>query len=311
MRVVLEQLGPIFLLIALGAALQRGKFFQAGAVSGLNRLCYWIALPALILSSLTRGGPGSGQGAAGWEGHLLAVLIVVTLLVAATGWMVAGWLRLEWRARGTFAQGFFRGNLAFVGLPILLKVPNLDPTRVLLLLAPMMILYNLLAVSMLVTSRHGFGRFTLLAVTGEWLRNPILWASVLGGLAYAQGWGLPAPLDETVALIGKMAVPLALVTIGAVLTSLPTGAWHGAAWVATAGKVGLSPALGWLAVSILGIHGLDRLIVLVALACPTAVASYTMAGAMGGDEAMAAQTVVGSTLASAGVLALILALTQV
>ncbi len=87
----------------------------------------------------------------------------------------------------------------------------------------------------------------------EWVRNPILWASVLGGAAYAKGWVLPEPLGETVALV-------------------------------------------------------ERLVVLVALACPTAVASYTMAGVMGGDEAMAAQTVVGSTVASAGVLALILAL---
>src|SRR5690606_31865381 len=43
---VLELLGPIFLLVALGAALQRGGFFRVGVVPGLNRICYWVALPA-------------------------------------------------------------------------------------------------------------------------------------------------------------------------------------------------------------------------------------------------------------------------
>lgn len=308
---VLLILGPIFLLVALGAGLQRGGFFQGGTVQGLNRLCYWVALPGLIFGSLARGGPGAGGGFAIWEWSLLGVLTGATLLVAALGWAVASAMGLAWGARGTFSQACFRGNLAFVGLPILLKVPGLDATLVLLLLAPMMIVYNVLSVAALVLSQHGAGG----GVGGvgrvmvkEWLRNPILWASVSGGVAFACGWVLPEPLGETVALVGRMAVPLALVTIGAVLTSLPTGAWGGPAWAAMAGKIVVSPLVGWAATAAFGITGMERLVVLVALACPTAVASYTMAGAMGGDEAMAAQTVVGSTVGSAAALALILAL---
>ena len=307
MRLVFELLGPIFLLVALGAALQRGGFFGAGAITCLNRLCYWVALPGLIVASLMRGGPGAGMGWAAWEGNLLGVLGGVTVALAAAGWVVAAALRLEWRARGTFTQAFFRGNLAFVGLPILLKFPGLAPQRVLLLLAPMMILYNLLAVGVLVVSWQGAGQVSWRTVVAEWLRNPILWASVLGGVAYSCGWVLPSPFDETATLIGKMAVPLALVTIGAVLTSLPTGAWCASAWVAMAGKNLLSPLVGWVVAAALGISGVERLLILVALACPTAVASYTMAEAMGGDEALAAQTVVGSTVGSAAVLAFLLA----
>lgn len=307
MREVFDLIGPIFLLILLGAGLQRGGFFGPGVVSGLNRLCYWVALPALILGSLARGGDGAGRGAGAWQGELLGVMMLTTVVVAALGWAVAMAVGVRWQARGTFTQAFFRGNLAFVGLPILLKVPGLDPTRVILLLAPMMVLYNVLAVGLLVASRHGVGWAVAKPLVGEWLRNPIIWASVLGGLAYALGWTLPEPLGETVGLVGKMAVPLALVTIGAVLTSLPTGSWCGAAWVAMAGKAVASPLVGWAAAALWGIEGADRLILLVALACPTAVASYTMAKEMGGDEAMAAQAVVGSTSMSAGVLALILA----
>ena len=303
MREVFELLGPIFLLIALGAALQRGAFFGAGVVAGLNKLCYWIALPALIVGSLVRGGAGSGNGG----GRLLVATVVATLAVAALGWGVATALRVRWEARGTFAQAFFRGNLAFVGLPILLKVPGVEETRVLLLLAPIMVLYNVLAVALLVVSRHGLSWVVLRTVGAEWLRNPIIWASVLGALAYACGWVLPEPWGGTVVLLGRMAVPLALLTVGAVLVNLPTGAWRGAAWMVMAGKAVLSPLVGWAVAAAWGITGLDRLILLVALACPTAVASHTMAGAMGGDEAMAAQAVVGSTVASAVVLALILA----
>jgi len=306
MRAVFEFLGPIILLVLLGCGLQRQGFFREGTVGGLNRLCYWVALPALIVASLTRGGPGAGAGWGAWGGRELGVLAGVTLVVAVAGWLTAGAVGLRWEDRGAFTQAFFRGNLAFVGLPILLKVPGVEPAGLMLLLAPMMVLYNLLAVAVLVASRHGLSAGTLRPLAGEWLRNPVIWSSVLGGVAYAQGVRLPEPLGETVALVGKMAVPLALITVGAVLASLPTGAWRFTTWLAVAGKVGLSPALGWAVAEGLGISGSERLILLVALACPTAVVSYTMTKELGGDAALAAQTVVASTVASAGVLALIL-----
>ena len=304
---VLELLGPIFLLVALGAGLQRGGFFQAGVVPGLNRLCYWVGLPALILASLTHGGAGAGAGWAAWGGSVLGVMAGTTLAVAAVGWMISGAMKLRWTERGTFTQAFFRGNLAFVGLPILLKAPGVDAAALMLLLAPMMVLYNVLAVSALVASRHGLGWATLRPLVGEWLRNPIIWASAFGGLAYVRGWVMPGVLGETIGLLGKMSVPLALLTIGAVLAALPTGAWRGAAWAAAGGKVIVSPLLGWSLAAWLGIEGTERLMLLVGLACPTAVVSYTMAGEMGGDEALAAQAVVLSTLAAAPVLTLILA----
>jgi predicted permease len=306
LKTVVDLLGPIILLVVLGAALQRGGFFRAGTVPGLNRLCYWVALPALIVSSLSRGGPGAGGGWASWGGRQLLVMAGATLVVAALAWLAAGLLRLRWEERGTFAQACFRGNLAFVGLPILVKVPGVDPAGLMLLLAPMMVLYNLLGVAVLVASRHGLGWAMARPLASEWLRNPIIWASALGGLAYARGWVLGGAAGETVALLGRMAVPLALVTVGAVLAALPVGAWRAATAGAVAGKVVLSPLLGLGLAAWFGIEGTERLVLLVGLACPTAVASYTMAERMGGDGAMAAQTVVVSTVASAAVLAGIL-----
>lgn len=290
--------------------MQRGGFFRAGVVPGLNRLCYWVALPALIVASLARGGVGAGAGWAGLGGRELLVMAGATMVVAGLGWVLSGMMKLPWVERGTFTQAFFRGNLAFVGLPILLKVPGVDAAALMLLLAPMMLVYNVLAVAALVASQHGLGWRTIRPLAGEWLRNPIIWASAVGGVAYAQGWILPGAVGETVALLGKMAVPLALVTIGAVLASLPIGAWRRATWVAVAGKVVVSPLLGWGLVEWFSISGADRLVLLVALACPTAVVSYTMAGEMGGDEALAAQSVVASTVGSALVLSLILACVQ-
>lgn len=306
MSLVLELLLPVFLLIALGAVLQRGGFFGAGVVSGMNRLSYWVALPALIFSGLAESG---GAATDARTGYLLLVMMGTTVLVAALGWVAARALGVPWAGRGTFTQAFFRGNLAFVGLPILLHLPGVPAAAVMLMLAPMMLLYNLLAVGVLVASREGLRLGAGRALALEWVRNPIILASLAGGLFHWQGWSLPAVAAATVGQLGKMAVPLALVTIGAVLLTLPTGATRARMWAAgaVAGKVVISPLTGLVVAWALGLAGVERTVLLVMLACPTAVVSYTMAGQLGGDEGLAAQAVVGSTLGSAAALAVILA----
>ncbi len=299
---------PVFLLIALGAALQRGGFFSTGVVTGLNRLSYWVALPALIFSGLADAGDVVADGR---TGYLLTVLLGTTLLVALAGWITAGLIGVPWAGRGTFTQAFFRGNLAFVGLPILLHMPGVPTASVMLMLAPMMLFYNLLAITVLVASREGISLGTVRALAAEWVRNPIILASLAGGLCRWQGWTLPPVLGVTVAQLGLMAVPLALVTIGAILLTMPLGATRERLWTAgaVAGKVFISPLVGLAVAWALGIVGAERTTLLVLLTCPTAVISYAMSGQMSDFEGLAAQAIVGSTLASAGALAVVLALT--
>jgi predicted permease len=49
------------------------------------------------------------------------------------------------------------------------------------------------------------------------VQNPMPWAILLGGMASALRFALPAPVDRTIAMLGDAASPVALFTIGAVL----------------------------------------------------------------------------------------------
>jgi hypothetical protein len=73
-------------------------------------------------------------------------------------------------------------------------------------------------------------------------------------------------------------------------------------------KVALLPLLGWPLGRWIGLS-LDELrITLLFLACPTAAASFTLAGKLGGDEALAASCVVVSTALSILSISAVLAL---
>ena len=70
-------------------------------------------------------------------------------------------------------------------------------------------------------------------------------------------------------------------------------------------KTLISPALGWVVGRWLGLGGLELKMVMIFMACPTAIISYTMALEMKGDEALASGAIVLSVLTSVVSLALI------
>ncbi|MFZ5497086.1 MAG: AEC family transporter [Verrucomicrobiota bacterium] len=304
---ILDTLAPVFLLIATGAALQAVRFVSADFLKEANRVTYWLGLPALLFSQLA----GSFRDAQG-AGLMLTVMAGATLLVIVAGYGVAVLLRVPGAALGTFVQGGFRGNLAFVGLPVIFSLPDAPlawgvsaRTAAVLTVAPMMVAYNVGGVVVLLLSQHRLGWGMVKPFARQLATTPPLLATVAGiGWALA-GWTLPPAVDKTFTALGEMALPLGLLGVGGSLVTVKLGGtWRlplGSALVKTA----LSPLLGWAAGRALGLGAEELKLVLILMASPTAIVSYTMALELKGDEALAAGTISLSVLTSLVSLALI------
>jgi predicted permease len=236
---------------------------------------------------------------------MLVVMFAATALVIAASYGVARAVRLHGSGTGTFVQGAFRGNLAFVGLPIIYALPETTlaggmPLRAaaVIVVAPMMVFYNTAGVVALLLSRHAFGW----RMAGPFLKQlattpPLL--ATLAGIGFAvMGWRLPLPVDRTFAALGEMALPLGLLGVGGSLVTVKLGAAWRAPLAAALLKTAGSPLLGWLVARWWGLEGVELKTILVFLAAPTAVVSYTVAVELKGDEGLAAGTIVLSTLLS-------------
>jgi len=70
-------------------------------------------------------------------------------------------------------------------------------------------------------------------------------------------------------------------------------------------KTAVSPALGWVAGRWLGLGAAELKVLLILMAAPTAVVSYTVALELKGDEALASGSIVLSVLTSIVTLAVI------
>lgn len=315
MAEAVDVLLPIFAVIALGAALRQSRFASPQLFRETNRLVYWVALPAFLFYTAAESEFQGGAAA-----RVVAVLVGGMLVSIALGYALARLLRLPAPSTAAFAQGGYRSNLAYVGLPLVLLTAEASggaDVRALQALAVIAItllmpIYNVAAVLVLLGAREG-GREQLPARLREMLfrlaTNPLIIACAAGLAVMALGWKLPQPLRQTLETIGDMTTPLALLGIGAGLT-FATLRIHGrAATAASIVKVAGAPLAGLLIATWLRLSPAELSMSLIFLACPTAAASYVMAQQMGADEGLAANIIVVSTVLSLPALAVVLAAT--
>ncbi len=298
---VINTVIPVFLIIALGAYLRKREFFTAEFVSGLNRLVYWIGLPCLLFYKIASA-PYDFQRA----GEIYVAVLAGTFACIAAGYVLSFFLRLSSIETGTLVQGVFRGNLLYIGIPVIVysftNSSSFDAakmeTTAILVLALMVPVYNITAVIVLLVGRHKIDRYAPFKIIREIVTNPILISSLLGLLYSIFFSELPLAVSRSCKAIGQIALPLALFGVGSSLVrEKVAGRWTPAV-AASLVKILLGPVVGWLVAGMIGLGSGEMRIALLFLACPTATVSYIFAVQLGGEKQLAAALVVVSTVLS-------------
>ncbi|MFW6061909.1 MAG: AEC family transporter, partial [Planctomycetota bacterium] len=265
---IVNTLVPIFALIALGAALRRGGVLSAEIGGGINKLAYWVGLPALLFSKIAAADfdPGGAIPA-------LLVTLIGTVGVILLSWAAVKLFGLHAGSMGTFIQGAFRGNLAYIGLAVILYGFRGSGQRLaaeqaaIFTLAVMVVIYNVLAVVLLLASRHTLNRSAMTKMGKGIAANPLIIACVAGGLYAATGWAIPSPLERSLELLGQFTLPAALLAIGSTLMGTGVRGQWGPALAASLLKVGGAPALGLLTAWLLGAGEVATVVAMVMLSC--------------------------------------------
>ena len=291
-------LAPIVLLVLLGVFLGRLRFLGPEFSGDLNKLVFWVALPAFMFRSVVhaeRPGPQTFS--------LLGLLVVATGVAAVAGWIAAGLLNLPRLSRGTLSQSAFRGNLAYIGIPVLVYSFEGFPEKseafgtAVIVTAFLMALYNVLAVVVLSVG-HPSER-PMRAALASIFSNPLLLACMAGIPLALTRTGLPPFLDRTLESLGGAAVPIALLCIGGSLAHAKIGDKAGGILAAAVLKTFAVPVLVFFLAPVFCVSGTDLRIALVLSACPTAAAAFVMARQMKGDVSLASGSIVLSTLFAA------------
>ncbi|MFP6745542.1 MAG: AEC family transporter [Alphaproteobacteria bacterium] len=230
-------LAPVGLVIALGWALKRGNFPGDAFWGPAERITYYILMPSLIVGNL------AGAPLATFHIAPIIVTLVAALLVGA-GVMLA--LRRALTPDGPAFTSLFRGAILSNIYAAMAAAVALHGDAGLTLAAVAVAAYvptvNVLSVTIL-------GRYAgaepahWRRVAGTVARNPMIIACAVGAGLNGTGLGVPPTVDALFEILGRTALAIGLLCVGAGLSFSGLGpARRGIAATCTV-KLALLPVL--------------------------------------------------------------------
>ena len=284
---VLEIVAPVFLLAAVGFGWVKLGFEYR--INFVTQLAMTLAIPCLIFTSLmqTQIDPTALTALS-----LATIAAYLTLTVAAALFVWVTGLH-----RRTYMAPMIFGNTGNLGLPLALFAFGPEGLSYAVIVFAIMAIWTFTFGIWLVAGTGSFGKV---------LREPLVWATLLGGVFLWQGWQTPTFVTNTLELIGQMAIPLMLITLGVAVARLTPGG-IGRAILLSVVKLALCVGIAWIAALAFDLERVAFGVLVLQIATPVAVTSYLLAEKYGADAQAVAGLVVVSTLISVGALPLLLA----
>ena len=257
--IFLNILGPVFLLVGLGALLGRKVALDAQT---LAKLSYWLLGPFFIFDILA---------SADLEPDLILRMVGATLAVmAVVGLGVALTARALGRPRPAASAGVVTsiyGNVGNFGLAI---VAFTFGEGALPLAGIVLLTVNITGLIVGVGAATSLTSPPWTAVRSA-LLAPMTLAVPPAMAVNVTNWDMPLWLDRPVSLLAGALIPIMLVTLGVQILGMERPHINSDVALPLVAKLLAAPALAWVAAGLLGLTGTPAGVVILQSAMPAAV----------------------------------------
>lgn len=293
---------PVFLLIFLGTWLKARGFPGDGFWGPAERLTYFVLFPVLIVTTLAKADL-AGLSVLPMAAGIVTTLITMTVLLVA----LRRHLGVDGPGFTSLVQGAIRMN-TYICLAIAAALwGHAGITVAAIVVAVMVPTVNVLSVTVL--ARFGTqAQPDPLRVLKQLATNPLIVAAVGGILLNVSGLRLPPVIGPMLEILGRAALPVGLLAVGAALDFKATRANARLIAQNTLTKLALTPAIAAVILWAFGVEGLTASVALLFLASPTATSSYILARQLGGDAVLMAGILTAQTGAAMITLPVVLTL---
>ncbi len=275
---VLQIVAPVFLLALIGFIwVKRGNEYR---VAFVTQLAMTLSVPCLIFVALMKADIERSAMTVTFLAACVAYLLVTvvfTVLVKLMGLNVR-----------TYLAPLIFGNTGNLGLPLALFAFGEVGLSYAIIIFAVMAIYSFSFGIWLVS-----GGGSLVKI----IKEPLVFATLLGALFLYQGWQTPAWLTNTLELVGQMAIPLMLITLGVALARLKADSF-GRAFGLSIFKALVCAGLAWMTGLYFELNPIALAVLVMQISTPVAVTSYLLAEKYGADANEVAGLVVVSTLLS-------------
>ena len=275
---VLEIVAPVFLLAAIGFIWVKLGFEYR--IKFVTQMAMTLSVPCLIFTALMR---------TEIDPQTLSTVslaaVVAYAAVTAGAFIIVKLLRVD---LSTFMAPLIFGNTGNLGLPLAFFAFGDEGLGYAVVLFAIMGVYSFTFGVWLVSGGGSPAKV---------LKEPLVGATILGAIFMVNGWETPLFLTNTLNLIGQMAIPLMLITLGVALARLAPGRL-GMPIVMSLAKFILCLGIAWTIGRWFDLPPVAFGVLVLQVTTPVAVTSYLLAEKYGADSDSVAGLVVVSTLTS-------------
>ena len=286
---------PIFLIMMLGVILKRKNMVDDKSLNVMNSLIFRLFMPTLLFFNIYNMGDLSTLSFNNLK--LLAYAFISILIVLFLAWLIYMPNVKDKKKLSVLIQGVYRGNFVLFGLAIADSLYGKENLGTVSLLTAIVIpTFNVIAVILL--EYYSGNEVNKIKLIKQVFKNPLIIATLTAIVFLVLKINIPKPVYKAIGDISKIATPLAFLVLGAglkfgnILKNLKY--LISVNILRLIGNPLITVGLGKL----LGFQGIELVALLSMSACPTAVASYTMAKEMNADGDLAGEIVATTSMLS-------------
>lgn len=276
---------PLFVYMTIGGWIRKVSIFSLENFKAQNRLVFRVFLPLTLFVNIYEADLGKTI-----RPGIFVFAFVCILLEFVASWILFTHTIRDRADASTMIQGVYRSNFVLFGNVVAGSLCGEEGLALVAALSALVVpLVNILAVILFEVKRANNLHIPELIISI--FKNPLVDAGLLGCVFKLFRIPFPGFLYEPLATLGDIATPLALVTLGGILSFGSMVKHRKYLAVAAAGRLVVIPLLALAAAVAAGYRGDALVAVLAIFASPTAVASTPMAQSMGGNGELAGEIV--------------------
>lgn len=307
---------PILLLVIVGYLLRCFKFADDAFFKKLNKMVFRVFLPILLFYNIYE---IESLELVNWS--VIGYCVVAILFICLCGYFVTKLFFKKRENIGVLTQCSFRSNYAIIGIPLAESLGGSEAVAFASILSAVSIpLFNTLAVIILTHYSRENKKSSINQTIKTTLTNPLIIGVLLGvitvsvrGFIPIDGLGVPMftvennlPfLYDAISKLAKVASPVALVVLGARFDFKAIGALRKEITSGVLMRLVFAPLIGLGVAVILSeytalirVTSVEFPALISLFSTPVAVSSAVMTGEIGGNEQLAGQLVVWTSLFS-------------
>ncbi len=290
---LLEVVLPVIVVTLAGVLL--GRYIRPDQ-AGISKITLFALSPALALDNLAH-----SEVRFGTAFLIIFCYALFEAIMGAITWFSSR--DVPEKTRRGMVAGVITGNNGNFGLPISLFAFGQAGFELSLIVFTISVFFTFVVTAAVLSGATDW-RLSLRAV----FRLPLVWAALLGIALNALHATFPTGIDRGIHLLAQAAIPMLLISLGLQIGASGLPALSGPVLRASGLRLFLGPLVAFAVGTLFGLRGLERGVLVLSSAMPTAINAFLLAGELGADAKTVAGTVVLTTFGSIATIALVVSL---